>query len=264
MTKRLLPPQKARGEYYAAYFGGCLITCGATLVLFWGHQVGGQSRVDRYLLSAGIAVVGIALVFISVMRYATARARFQEAEEAQSRMAVGTAIEQLKHDVNFPSLLKLNQTQMDQYHDITKHQAENAYRNSQIAMGSGLAILVGAAVAAILLPSNTSKIILGGVAGIGAAFSAYIGATFLNAYHAALAQLNFYFRQPLVNSYLLSAERLASDMPDDRRDKMREKIIDAMLQEGIADIRYGPDGSVPRVWPSRTRRAPTAGSGETE
>ena len=98
---------------------------------------------------------------------------------------------------------------LDQYHSITKHQAANSYRNSQIAMGSGLAFIILAAVSAIVFKNEQTKIILGSIAGVATAFSAYIGATFLNAYHSALNQLNTYFHQPLVTSYLLSAERIA-------------------------------------------------------
>jgi hypothetical protein len=194
-----------------------------------------------------------------------ARIRYQETEEAKSREAVGSAIEELKYDVSFPSLLKVNQTQMDQYHDITKHQAENAYRNSQIAMGAGLVILIAAAASAVLVQNSTSKIIVAAVGAIGTAFSAYIGATFLTAYHSALAQLNFYFRQPLVNSYLLSAERLAGDMSSQRQDDVRAKIIDSMLQGAIDDIRHAvaePPGGRRRVGRSASGRRSAGGTSD--
>jgi hypothetical protein len=236
--------QRAQLEYFVTGAVAALIFGGGYLLVLLSltsYEISRHDKDERLGFGIGLAVFGLALVIAAITRLTRARIRYQEAEEARSRKAVGTAIEELRYDTSFPSLLKVNQTQMDQYHDITKHQAENAYRNSQIAMGSGLIILVAAAIAAIILKNNTSKIVLGGVAGIGTAFSAYIGATFLNAYHSALAQLNFYFRQPLINSYLLSAERLASDMSADRRDDVRAQIVESMLTSAIADIRLYSD-----------------------
>lgn len=111
-------------------------------------------------------------------------------------------------------------------------------------MGAGLVSLIAATALAIALQNNASRILLGSTAGLGTAFSAYIAAIYLKVYHSTLAQLNYYFRQPLVNSYLLAAERLMGDMSSERRDDMRAKIIDAMLQDAAKEIR------------ASTRRAP--------
>jgi hypothetical protein len=239
--RHTVPGQKARLQYAITLsiavilFGG-----GYALVLVSSLSFGISTHTKDERLGFGIGALIVALVvaLAAIIRFTQARIRYQEAEEAKSRKAVGNAIEELKSDISFPSLLKVNQTQMDQYHDITKHQAEDAYRNSQIAMAAGLIILVLATIAAILVKGNTSKIILGGVAGLGTAFSAYIGATFLNAYHSALAQLNYYFSQPLINSYFLSAERIVTDMSPERRDDLRAKIIDSMLQGAVDDMNF--------------------------
>lgn len=183
-------------------------------------------------------VLGFVGLLVGFFRHTQARIHFQEAAEAKSRQAVDSAVANLRTDHSFSALYRVNQTQMDQYHGITKHQAANSYRNSQIAMGSGLAFVVLAAIAAIVLKDEQTKIILGSIAGVATAFSAYIGATFLNAYHSALNQLNTYFHQPMVTSYLLSAERIASSLSPENRDEMRAKIINTMLQGAIDERRH--------------------------
>jgi hypothetical protein len=240
--RRTTAGQRARLQRVITLFvAGILLASGYVLILvtsILSSSIPRRTFDERLGLGIGALIIAVALALTAIIRFAQARIRYQESEEAKSRKAVGIAIEELKSDVSFPSLLKVNQTQMDQYHDITKHQAEDAYRNSQIAMASGLIILVLATIAAILVKGNTSKIILGGVAGVGTAFSAYIGATFLNAYQSALAQLNYYFSQPLINSYFLSAERIVTDMSPKRRDDVRAKIIDSMLQGAIDDMNF--------------------------
>lgn len=223
--------------------GGVICVAGFAVFLSSIDTLNDHDKNVRSAQGGVILLVGLAIVGVAVVRLNNARIRYQEAEEARSRETVDNLIDQLRDDRSFPSLLKVNQAQVYEYHGITKHQAENAYRNSQIAMGAGLIILILATAAAVALQNNASRILLGSIAGLGVAFSAYITATYLKVYQSTLAQLNFYFRQPLVNSYLLSAERLTGDMSAEQRDDMRARIIDAMLQGAIDEIRVGAGGT---------------------
>jgi hypothetical protein len=61
---------------------------------------------------------------------------------------------------------------------------------------------------------------------IGGATGAYITKTFLDIHRLSLSQLNFYFRQPVVNSHVLTAQRLAELLPQGAaRQQAYEKIL---------------------------------------
>jgi hypothetical protein len=233
--QRSVAGQAARAEFTLTLLLSTGLLIAGYIVFILAFTSSGSLPKGEIAIAIGLSVVGFVGVLVAFFRNTLARIRFQEATEAKSRQAVDSAIDKLEDDPSFSALLKVNQTQMDQYHDITKHQAAHSYRNSQLAMGSGLAIIVLAAIAAIVLKDDSAKIILGSIAGVATAFSAYIGATFLNAYRSALKQLNTYFNQPLVASYLLSAERIAGTMSREHRDEMRAKIIGTMLQGAIDD-----------------------------
>jgi hypothetical protein len=236
--RRSVAGQTARLEFLITLFISSGLLFAAYFVFLDEVTYYGKPHPKSEAVTAiALAVLGFVGMLVGFFRHAQARIRFQEAAEAKSRKAVDSAINDLGSQPSFQNLLKVNQTQMDQYHDITKHQAADSYRNSQIAMGSGLAIVVLSAIAAIALKNEPSKIILGSIAGVATAFSAYIGATFLNAYRSALNQLNAYFSQPLTASYFLHAERIAATMPREHCNEMRAKIISAMLKGALDDRR---------------------------
>ena len=122
-----------------------------------------------------------------------------------------------------------NLKRIDEYNKIVWDQARGSYRNSQIAMSVGLALLVGGAIAAILESKTSAQLVVGGLAGLGGALSAYLGATFIRMYNEAINQMSYYYRQPLVHSYLLEAERMSREIREDARDEIIAKVIDATL-----------------------------------
>ena len=64
---------------------------------------------------------------------------------------------------------------------------------------------------------------------IGSVVAGFISNTYLRVYERTLVQLNFYFQQPLVTSYVLTAERLADKMTGSQRDDAQKQIIDRVL-----------------------------------
>ena len=130
---------------------------------------------------------------------------------------------------DFAALLDFNVRQMRVYQELSTSQARTSYRRSQFAFLIGLGLIAAAVVLAFLANDETTKIAASGVAGLGGALSAYISGTYLRVYERTLDQLNFYYRQPLVNSYLLTAERLANAMPDGKRDAAYERLLEQVL-----------------------------------
>jgi hypothetical protein len=132
---------------------------------------------------------------------------------------------------DFPTLLDFNVRQMRVYQDLSTGQARSSYRRSQAAFGVGLALIAAAVLLAFIGNDTATKIAASGAAGLGGGLSAYISRTYLKVYERTLDQLNFYYRQPLVNSYLLTAERLIMySMPHGQRDAAFERLLDEVLR----------------------------------
>jgi hypothetical protein len=123
-----------------------------------------------------------------------------------------------------------NQRRIEEYNEIAWSQARGSYRNSQIAMSIGLALLVVGVITTIRQSQTSTQLIIGGLTGLGSAVSAYLGATFIRIYNEAINQMNYYYGQPLVTSYLLEAERMSMALEkSDTRYKVMERVIDATL-----------------------------------
>lgn len=123
-----------------------------------------------------------------------------------------------------------NQKRIEEYNKIAWSQARGSYRNSQIAMSIGLALLVAGVITTIRQSQTSAQLVVGGLTGLGSAVSAYLGATFIRIYNEAVNQMNYYYGQPLVTSYLLEAERMSKALEKlDTRDKVMERVIDATL-----------------------------------
>jgi hypothetical protein len=134
-------------------------------------------------------------------------------EEKYVRNAADEAIDELSATSRLTDLMKANRRQMSAYDVIARYQAQSSYRNSQIAMAIGLAILITGAAVAITVQDDTAKIVTASLTAIGATVSGYISKTFLQTYNTTLRQLNYYFEQPLISSYILTAQRLADSVP---------------------------------------------------
>lgn len=194
----------------AALIAAAGIMLGISLIL--GHR--------HVLIGESVIVVGAisAVIVFSLGMYFTARN--QDASRRQSNLAT-EADERT-----------VNQRLLAQYHDITKEQAASSYRVSQVAMLVGFAMIVGGGYVVIAkAQSSYSQIVVGGLAGLGALFSSYIGATFIRTYNRALAQMNFYYAQPLVQSYVLEAERISSGLSNSaKKDTVLTQIIGQTLK----------------------------------
>jgi hypothetical protein len=149
-----------------------------------------------------------------------------------------------------------NQLLIDRYHQLTTQQAATSYRNSQIAMTAGLALLVAGAVITIRTTSGSAQLVVGALTALGAALSAYLGATFIRTYERALLQMNYYFGQPLVTSYILEAERLSGKLSKTKRDDALSDIINETLLGASSASRAlspGPQDQIAKWANNRTR-----------
>jgi hypothetical protein len=149
--------------------------------------------------------------------------------------ALESAVDKLRDQMLLPSLMNLNRILLDQYHRIATDQAESSFKSSKRAMWCGFAWLLMCFTAAILIPATKeAQLLVGTLAATGGALSGFLGRTYIRVYERSLQQLNRYFEQPLVNSYLLSAERIVGEM-DEGQDEAYKEILRRLLSLDNSD-----------------------------
>lgn len=187
-----------------------------------------------YAICAYAAVGGVVLIGNASLSYDTARKKFNETEEIVFRAANFTrAVDALEEKLTLEYVTGLNSLLMDSYHDVTKNQAARSFKHSQWAMIAGFSLLLVGGIVAIAPTDPITKIAVAALTGIGTLVSGFISRTFLHSHAVSIAQLNRFFEQPLVNSYLLNAERVAIRLGRGRCEEMLVGII----QESISAAR---------------------------
>jgi hypothetical protein len=180
----------------------------------------------KVITAAAFVLGGFVVAAGGAMYMTSARGRF---EQRLASARAEQALEQLTSAMELKDLLQINRKQMQAYDALARGQAASSYRVAQIAITVGLLVLVGGSIVAIAAQDETTKITTAALTASGGAIAGYIGRTFLRTYERALEQLNFYFEQPLVTSYILTAERVSETMSAARRDDIREKIVERIM-----------------------------------
>jgi len=158
-----------------------------------------------------------------------------------------------------PDEQDLNQQSLERYQYLTQSQATSSYRLAQAAILVGLLILLGGITITIKTSGTaTTQLVVGGLTALGSTISAYVGATSIRIYNRTLNQMNFYYAQPLVRSYVLQAEKLSEKLSADRKDVALEKIIEQTLEgASVAANLIAMVGDTPlrdTLWPRRRER----------
>jgi hypothetical protein len=222
--------QWARWVERRSYVFGGVASAVAFAVLAWlSLEIGGGLDVPyrtRLIVCLGLSAGAFLLLVASGVGPTLMEARRQQREaERDARDEAAAAADELDDANDLVALIKANRKQMTAYDVLAQAQAKTAFRNSQIAMTAGLLVLLVGAVIAISTPTLTSKIAATTLTAIGGAVAGFIAKTFLGTYFRAVQQLNFYFQQPLINSYVLTAQRLIRDLSSAQRDPALAKVI---------------------------------------
>ncbi len=188
-------------------------------------------------LSATIIAKGV-IDFISI------RSSKKKLDESELRMfsfkATDAEDDTLKNEVPKEKILT-TQLHVERLTDFYNKQIE-AYQTKTIAragwsfliailaMLCGLFLVIFGGYYAVTHPDLTQVLTSTGISAIGAATSAFITKTFLDVHKLSLNQLNHYFNQPVINSNILTAQRLADALSDEAaKIKAYEKIIDSTV-----------------------------------
>jgi hypothetical protein len=190
------------------------------------------------LSSNAIAGGSIVLLFLSIgvmiaglVKYGSARAKFLEANERRAIGEADEALGQVAGPDDLLGLIRANAKQIQAYDALARAQAQTSFRASQVAMGVGLVLLATGVATAILADSSATKYSAAIVTATGAAVGGYLSRTYLIVQRAAGKQMNFYFQQPLIQSYLLSAERLIAMVPEPRKAHSYDRLVEACLSQ---------------------------------
>lgn len=238
--------QKRYGRRAAAVFGIVFVVA----LIAFAFEASSQHDISVPVTVAVVALycVGFSIAFTFSER--PARRRYIERQEDIHRAVVVRRAEAIAvaNDLDLSNLFGVNRALMNQYHGLTKDQAEKSFRYSQNASFIGLALLVAGCLLAFAPVPDLTKITVAGLAGIGTMLSGYISRTFLRSHELAIDQFNNFFRQPLVSNYLLMAERLSNGLDAKAKDEATMMIIkrtidaarraeDQIFDEGIKRTR---------------------------
>lgn len=146
-------------------------------------------------------------------------------------------------ELTLPALWKVTHARLDYYHEIATGQARQSFRNAQIAMGVGFALLVVFAVLALLAQSTAAAVVTGALGATSAAFAAYISRTFVRSQETAATHLRSYFDQPLEFSRYLAAERLLNGI--ERLEPEQRATITTDVLRGIVSTPSAKDVDKP-------------------
>ncbi|MFF7176399.1 hypothetical protein ACIP8U_44840 [Streptomyces pseudovenezuelae] len=163
------------------------------------------------------------------------------------------ALEKLRKASELNTLMDLNQGQIGDYHRIVTDQADKAFKSSRTAMWVGLLLLVCAAVAGRYVPLEEIRWFIGALAAFSTLLSGYLSRTYMVLYRESISQLNRYFDQPVLNSYFLTAERLAAGLDAEHAQAVRQQIINEVL---ASSSRLGEKGreAVPALTGKRPKK----------
>jgi hypothetical protein len=133
-------------------------------------------------------------------------------------------------------LVDANRALLDAYQIPVRRQARTSYTYSQVAIGAGFSSLIIGVIVTASVDELAARIAIAALTAIGSTLAGYIAKTYLRVYEKAQDQLNFYFREPLVTSYLLTAERLAEKLDGERRQDAYADMISHIARAAGTDI----------------------------
>jgi hypothetical protein len=105
-------------------------------------------------------------------------------------------------------------------------------------MAAGLGFVFMGGIYVMNTPDLSHVVAGTAISTIAGAISAFIAKTFMDVHRLSLSQLNHYFQQPVLNSHVLTAQRLA-DRIDDKLS--REKAYQDILGSVVGLITNQPD-----------------------
>jgi ABC-type multidrug transport system fused ATPase/permease subunit len=212
--------------------GGLIFAIASLNFIFFEHAWGENSAI-RWVLLPIVGSIGIMLGLGAIFFSSRHRLEGLRTSEEEMQQYEQDLLEHLNDPPTLKQLWQLNRAQMNRYDVLTRHQAKDAYTKAQIAMAGGMLLLLAGAVSVVALRSQADQIAIAVLTGLGTALAGYVGKTYLETYRMTIRQLNYFYQEPLDESFLLGAERLARNrgVP---QEEMLKQIVARILQRPFA------------------------------
>jgi hypothetical protein len=225
-----------------------VIVGGAAAFIFWlailanGFENNPEESVPIavWIVAGALTVVTAVLGVVTFAQRGLARTKFEDREDEERRTRLRAARDDKVDTGRLGELMKANRELLDEYQRPVRTQARTSYIYGQAAIFLGLIVLLAGAGLVLTTNSTSGRISLAGLAAVGSAISGYVGRTFLRVYERAQEQLNFYFREPLITSYLLTSERLAEELQGESKSRMYELMIQEIVSFAKAGAQAQP------------------------
>jgi hypothetical protein len=146
--------------------------------------------------------------------------------------------------------------QMTRFECVALTQAKVSHTASLLAAALGFVVLVVGAWVTFTRGSVDDTVTGAVMTGVGTALSGFLSVTFLRTFRITSEQMSYYYGQPLVNCYLLHAERLLErcgrDLGVDQRREDVQEVIRTILDAASAAQSHLLDRDAQRI-PRRRR-----------
>ena len=180
-----------------------------------------------WLLPACSAALGLLLAVLIFVRWSIANREWEDRLDDEEKENLRRKLEEQlpQTDQKLQRLIDANRALLDKYQEPVRKQARTSYAYAQGAITVGLLVLLVGAGITVAASDTPTQVGIAALTGVGTVLSGYIARTYLRVYEHAQQQLNFYFREPLVTSYLLTAERLAKELQGEQRDSAYSEMV---------------------------------------
>jgi hypothetical protein len=199
----------------------------------WGYGVWTTRQASLALpifaLSTLFFVAGVGVPALA------ARERCLRRDEQEWCTELRSDLSKALKDVDDPlrGLAELNFKQMRVFTTEAIRQARRAAYACFAAAWVSLVVLVLGAAGAMIAKGTDARISATVLAAIGACLSTFITHVFVKSYLVAARQMSYYYGQPLVQCYLLHAERLASSFGSDSGDRLRWQLVQQVMSAAL-------------------------------
>jgi hypothetical protein len=201
-----------------------------------------------------LAALGLTVFVLGILAAAEGRRRYTELLERQLKGEVDDAVGDIKGPDDVMGFVRANRKQMQCYDALARSQASSAHIAT---LGAGIAglLAVGAGLlVAVTADAAASKYAAAIIAAVGTATGGFIATTFIRVQESAMEQMRYYFQQPLIQSYLLCAERLLTKLDDNDRPAETKTLIAAAIAQTTDMKKLASPPATGSANPERHRR----------
>ncbi|WP_280252988.1 TRADD-N-associated membrane domain-containing protein [Nocardia abscessus] len=215
-----------------AIIGG-LVLMTAFAIFFAGYFGAGFGRYyyTAKVLDISLFGIGIVLLFGAILSYFESYSNWAQLIRSAISGELAKSVEDIEGVDDLMGLMLANRKQMDAYDAIVRSQGSSSHRASLGAMAAGLIMVSVGLSVALLANESSTKYSAALIAATGTVTGGFIAQTFIRVQKSAQDQMRYYFQQPLVHSYLLTAERLAVQLPPEVRAERYQLLIDTALDQ---------------------------------